>query len=529
MSYSNVMTKLLVLWLVVGLMELGLRTLMFWRWRGVLAGVIAVLVTLTSLLIFALQPAVPSGLIVFISAFRVFNLLRIVKNRLHQRHMGKATLNTSAYLQAGQLLVLWLWLTADYLHLGSYVLWNLLVGAQIAVALVLVGATLRQAKKMRPPKLAESLVDNKLPTLTVAVPARNETDSLEACLRSIIASDYPKMEVLVLDDCSQQKRTPEIIRSFAHDGVQFIQGNEPQPSWLAKNQAYQRLLDEANGELVLFCGVDVRFEPSSLRVLIGSLLQKDKQMISLMPQNVAPKRLTGWRTVLLQPMRYAWEVALPRRLFNRPPVLSTCWLARRSFLNKVGGFAAVSRSITPESYFAKQSIKMNDGYSFMRAEGELMISSEKTISQQRDTAIRTRYPQLHRRPEQVCLMALLQFVTVLAPPLMVLVFAIIGNWTLLALSLANCLLLLFFYEEMVRLAYGKLLAWSLPALPFAAAYNIWLTLISMWKYEFSEVIWKGRNVCLPVYQVLPHLPKLGSSSYDNSYDVPAAHSPGKSR
>jgi hypothetical protein len=30
----------------------------------------------------------------------------------------------------------------------------------------------------------------------------------------------------------------------------------------------------------------------------------------------------------------------------------------------------------------------------------------------------------------------------------------------------------------------------------------------MYKYEFREVIWKERNVCVPVMHVTPHLPKI---------------------
>ena len=51
-----------------------------------------------------------------------------------------------------------------------------------------------------------------------------------------IASDYPKLEIIVLDDCSQD-RTAEIIRNFAHDGVRFIQSEDNKDNWLDKNKA----------------------------------------------------------------------------------------------------------------------------------------------------------------------------------------------------------------------------------------------------------------------------------------------------
>jgi hypothetical protein len=40
------------------------------------------------------------------------------------------------------------------------------------------------------------------------------------------------------------------------------------------------------------------------------------------------------------------------------------------------------------------------------------------------------------------------------------------------------------------------------------AYDMAILHYSMWQYEFSEVDWKGRNICVPAMHVIPHLPKL---------------------
>ena len=141
--------------------------------------------------------------------------------------------------------------------------------------------------------------------------------------------------------------------------------------WLAKNYAYKQLVDESSGELIVFCGVDTRFEPSTIRTLVELSLQKNKNMISLIPVNKLDKRFSTWN-LLVQPSRYAWELALPRRFIKRPPVLSTCWMIRKDLLLSSGGFEAVANSISPESYFARQSIRANDGYSFMQTNSNLM-------------------------------------------------------------------------------------------------------------------------------------------------------------
>jgi uncharacterized membrane-anchored protein YitT (DUF2179 family) len=44
--------------------------------------------------------------------------------------------------------------------------------------------------------------------------------------------------------------------------------------------------------------------------------------------------------------------------------------------------------------------------------------------------------------------------------------------------------------------------------PIVVFAEIALNHASMYKYEFSTVDWKGRNICLPVMHVTPRLPKV---------------------
>jgi hypothetical protein len=369
--------------------------------------------------------------------------------------------------------------------------------ASVTIIIVIAATVqIRHAKRHVNPL---SLSDRELPTVSVVIPARNETDDLAECIRSILANNYPKLEVLVMDDCSQLTRTPEIIRSFAHDGVRFLAGTEPQPHWLAKNLAYDQLLKAASGELVLFCGVDIRFEPSTIRTLVGSMLAEEADMLSVMPVNVGPQSL-------IQPMRYAWELAVPRTSAKRPPVLSSCWLASRAALERVGGFAAVSRQVVPEAHFAR-AFAEHGTYSFLASGSALGIASMKTKEEQRDTAVRTRYPQLHRRPEMVMTTTILE-ICLLVPFASVVYACWRSSWSLLAAYACLCGALWFSYAWLLDLAYRRHSSLQILLLPFAILSDIAMLHYSMYKYEFSEVLWKGRNICLPVMQVYNQLPSL---------------------
>lgn len=489
----------LALYLLAGVsfVEILLWLSPLWSLRRVLICILIPVLAVVSGLIFGEYMTVWAGLILLASIYRMVNLLRILEDRLQAKYLYQASRRTSYWLIGLQLIILGV-VGMNQWHPMATIGWLYgLVGLQLAVALILTASTLRHLRTTQPPTAFKKHPDSQLPTLTVAIPARNETDELEACLRSLVDSDYPKLEILVLDDCSQNRHTPQIIRDYAHSGVRFMAGTPPPPQWLAKNWAYDQLADEANGELLLFCGVDCRFRPGSLRAIAEIMLAKQKRMVSFVPANQPPQ---WWQleNLMIQPARYAWELSLPRRLLSRPPVLSTCWLITAKTLRAAGGFEGSRRSISPESHLARYAAQHDDGYSFLRSNETTGLTSAKNLGEQRATAIRTRYPQLHRRPELVALFMATEIATLIGP----VVIFIIGLatqeaalWLTAATSLA---LMALFFSRVTSLTYRRFLLRGVWLLPFVALYDVALLNYSMWQYEFREVIWKGRNICLPV-------------------------------
>ncbi|MDL2342181.1 MAG: glycosyltransferase family 2 protein [Patescibacteria group bacterium] len=448
----------------------------------------------------------PNGfalLFAVVAAYRSVNLARYIQMRRQPDHLYSVAKRTSSWLLAMQLLTLWLSVTASAssLHYGFV----LLVMISVVGSIVLAAATQRNLHKTRPLRPA-TVADTVTPTISVLIPARNETEDLTACLQSLVQSNYEKLEIIVLDDCSQNKRTPEIIKGFAHAGVRFIAGGPVPDNWLAKNYAYDQLAQAASGDLLLFCGADTRFKPETLGVMVDELLQKQKTMISFVPANKAP-RLFEYASLLVQPSRYAWELALPRRALDRPPVLSTAWLIRRETLEATGGFMAVPRAATPERMFARYAATHDDGYSFLQSDTEHGVASYKSFEDQRATAIRTRYPQLHQSLELTALVTVLELVLIVIPFVLYFTTLLSDNMKLFAIVDGACILLTIMYAQITALTYRRFILRSLWLLPIAALYDIILLNYSMYKYEFSSVDWKGRNVCIPVMQVINQLPK----------------------
>lgn len=492
---------------VVTVFELLLWLPSLWQWRKTMASIMLFGLIVATLWVLMVSVNGWTALVALISVYRGVNLLRLIDDRVQSDYLYHSGRQSSLWLAGFLVAILVMAIVGQYLSVGPYTWWYLLIATQIAGALVIVRATVRQLRTTRPPLLDNEVSNSDLPSLTVAIPARNETADLEACLRSLIKNHYRKLEIIVLDDCSQNRHTSDIIRGFAHDGVRFISGTEPPNHWLAKNYAYEQLSSQASGDLILFCGVDARFGPDSLQVMVKTMLQKKKSMLCVVPRSLLAHE-HGLLSSVVQSCRYAWELALPRRLFERPPVLSTCWLITSQSLKAAGGFASNKQSILPERHLAHWCAQSAEGYSFLCSDAAMGVSSRKTFEEQLATAIRTRYPQLHRRPELVMLVSLLEFGLLIWPFLLFIVATLTGAWVLAVLSLVVSCLLTAFYYKIMNLTYRRFLLRGLVLLPFAALYDIALLNYSMWQYEFHEVIWKGRNICTPIMRVYPGLPRL---------------------
>lgn len=370
-------------------------------------------------------------------------------------------------------------------------LWSVLVGASIfsiAALLRLRVALLRYRLKEYYYK-KRSLED--LPTVSICVPARNETFALASCLDSILASDYPKLEIIVLDDCSQDT-TSQLIKSYAHAGVRFIQGLPPKDGWLGRNQALDVLTNQASGDYIVFIDVDTRIEATTISQLIDYTLLKHLSMVSVQPERRDQLR----PSVFLSPLRYFWQMIIPQ--FIHTPAATSLWLVRREKLLEVGGFASVKNDIMPENKFAR-TFDLRGTYRYLLGGHRLGVFYAKKWSSQIETSLRLSYPALGKRPYVVLITSLAFYLVALVPFIIILYSAALSQWSgLTAVALALTLVYALMYLLYTRQAWhnGWLLATIL--LPFVLLQELALILASMIGYEFDKITWKGRNICYPV-------------------------------
>lgn len=123
------------------------------------------------------------------------------------------------------------------------------------------------------------------PKLSVIVPARDEGEKIEAAMRSLLALDYPDLEIIAVDDRSGDQTGPILDRLAREDArLAVVHITDLPAGWLGKCNALHVAAQKARGELLLFTDGDVVFAPEALRLAVTYLLQRRIDHLSLNPQ-----------------------------------------------------------------------------------------------------------------------------------------------------------------------------------------------------------------------------------------------------
>ncbi len=130
------------------------------------------------------------------------------------------------------------------------------------------------------PDSAESLPKNP-PLVSIIIPARNEADNIEECVNSILAQDYPNLEIIVVDDRSEDG-TGEILKSIADTDsrLQVIAGKELPSDWMGKAFAIHQGYQLAKGDWLLFTDADTNHAPSLLTKVMSSVLPSQASLVT---------------------------------------------------------------------------------------------------------------------------------------------------------------------------------------------------------------------------------------------------------
>ena len=157
--------------------------------------------------------------------------------------------------------------------------------------------------------------DADCPRISILFAARDEEEKLPAALATLMEIDYPDLEVIAVDDRSQDS-TGRILERFAaaHPRLRVVHITQLPAGWLGKPHALQKAYAASTGDWLLFTDADVRFKHDVLRRAIALVKARNLEHLTLM----GDVEMVGfWETVLITFFGMAFHIATdPHRVAN---------------------------------------------------------------------------------------------------------------------------------------------------------------------------------------------------------------------
>ena len=228
------------------------------------------------------------------------------------------------------------------------------------VWLAIIGLTLYGLSRQRSllPTTHLRLTSSDAPLVSILVPARNEEHRvLAACIRSILAQDYGRFEVIAVNDRSTDA-TGIILKTLAEsdERLRVVEGKELPTGWLGKPYAMQQALNHAGGEWILATDADMIFETSALRTALHQTLASKGDALTLIPRFEAH---SFWERVMIPAWTWVFLMFTIFYRINDPKTdravgIGGFFLINRTVLDRVGGYEALKDEVMEDGRLAER-------------------------------------------------------------------------------------------------------------------------------------------------------------------------------
>lgn len=177
------------------------------------------------------------------------------------------------------------------------------------------------------------LPDSECPSISVIFAARDEAEKLPAALATLVAIDYPRLEIVAVDDRSTDG-TARILDNLAaaHPQPKVVHIHDLPAGWLGKPHALLKGYEASTGELIVFTDADVKFAPDSLRRIVALFRARQLDHLALL---VDVERSGFWDTVLISFFAMGFQLATDPYSVSNPH--------SRAYVG-VGAFQMLSRT-----------------------------------------------------------------------------------------------------------------------------------------------------------------------------------------
>jgi chlorobactene glucosyltransferase len=197
------------------------------------------------------------------------------------------------------------------------------------------------------------------PLVSVILPARNEAHNIARCVSSILATTYPNLELIVVDDSSTDG-TAQIAREAAADDARVrVVTCPPLPEgWFGKQWACATGAKVARGSVLQFTDADTIHAPDLVPRSINAMRERRAQLFSV----AGRQEFGGFWERVIQPqiftilsMRYGGTESITQATRVRNKIANgQCIFVTHDSYNSIGGHSSVRTSVAEDLMLAQK-------------------------------------------------------------------------------------------------------------------------------------------------------------------------------
>ena len=196
------------------------------------------------------------------------------------------------------------------------------------------------------------------PDISVVVAAKDEEQHIESCIESLLMQDYPRFEVIAVDDRSSD-RTPEILERLQRGSggkLRVVTIEEIRHGWFGKSNAMREGVKISLGKWLCFTDADCRqISTRTLSMAMREAVEHDASFLSVTP---VLETYTIWDHII-QPVCCLVLISwfLPGRVND--PSKRTAYangafmLVHRSCYDAIGGHERVRSEVNEDIHMAR--------------------------------------------------------------------------------------------------------------------------------------------------------------------------------
>ena len=337
--------------------------------------------------------------------------------------------------------------------------------------------------------------------VSVVIPARNESDTIETVVRSILASTYRPFDLLVVDDRSTDDTATIVERLAAEDPrLRLVRGAPLPDGWYGKPWACDQGARASIGVLLLFTDADTRHEPELLGRAVAALTRERADLVTVSPLQ---RCVTFWERLIMPQIWLLLGLRYHPRRVNRArrerDVIANGQfiLTPRAAYEAVGTHAAVRQEVAEDLALAQAYLRQGRRIHFAFAERLMETRMYRGLPQLVEGWSKNLYLGGRRSfPEEPVLRALVPAILAaalgfwLVPPAVLIASALgidVGRLAAPALA-ATGLAALFWglisFGMKIPMAYGL-------GFPIGAVMALYIVVRSTWRGG-RRVEWRGR-------------------------------------